>query len=392
MNRVVVTGLGVLSSLGANLNEFWKNMEAGQSGIREIQREFLGPLSLKVGAALSQDPEELEDEPFSHYLSQAARQAIRQSGLSDFGQAALLVGTAAGGQRTMERTFHKLLVEGAKRVRPSTITRFVANRPASALAQELTLRGPSYTLNTGCSSSTQAIGLGFQMIQQGMVDVAIAGGTDAPFTWGFLKSWEALRVIDTTPCRPFSADRAGTTLGEGAAVLILESLPSAKKRKASILAEILGYSTNMGGVGQTGLSLEAAASCMKLALRSAQIEPHEIDYLNAHGTGTIQNDALETKAIHEVFGAHARTLPISSTKSSHGHVLGAAGAMEAVATIMALQHQIAPPTLNWTARDPECDLDYITEGARPVKIQRALSNSFAFGGINSCLVLGRASE
>jgi nodulation protein E len=254
------------------------------------------------------------------------------------------------------------------------------------------VRGQVYTVSTACSSANHAIGQAWMAIRSGLCDLALAGGSEAPITFGFLKAWEAMRVVSPDTCRPFSKDRSGLILGEGGGVLVLESEASALARGATILAELAGFGMSADAYHLTLPKSEGAASAMRRALSSAEMAPEDIQYINAHGTGTAANDPVETAAIHDVFGSHAERLAISSSKSMHGHVLGGAGAVEAVVTLLAIRNQIAPPTANFTEADSECDLDYVPNTARPLQIHSALSNSFAFGGLNAVLAFRRYSE
>jgi nodulation protein E len=275
-------------------------------------------------------------------------------------------------------------------VNPFTIPRTMENAAASRISLETGVVGPTYTISTACSSSSHAIGQAFWMVRSGAASMAISGGSEAVFGLGFLKAWEAMRVVSPDTCRPFSKDRRGLILGEGAAMMVLEPLDAARARGATVLGEIVGFGMSSDAFHITQPSHDGAARAMRSALTDAGIHPDAIGYINAHGTATLANDATETAAIRQVFGAHADRLAVSSTKSMHGHTLGAAGAVEAVATILALHHGILPPTANFTETDPACDLDVIPNTARPASTEFALSNSFAFGGLNAVLVFRRA--
>ena len=267
----------------------------------------------------------------------------------------------------------------------------MANAGASHISMRYGITGPAWTVSTACSSSNHAIGQAFWMVRSGAVDCAIAGGSEAVFHFGFLKTWEAMRVVSTDTCRPFSRDRKGLILGEGGAMLVLEPLESARARGATVLAELAGFGMSADAHHITQPSVEGAAAAMRGALADARSNHEEIGYINAHGTGTAANDPAETKAIRCVFGAHADRLAVSSTKSMHGHTLGAAGAIESVATILALRNGVLPPTANYTTPDPECDLDVVPNVAREARISAALSNSFAFGGLNAVLLFRSAN-
>jgi nodulation protein E len=261
----------------------------------------------------------------------------------------------------------------------------MANAGASGISMDLGLMGPTYTVSTACSSANHAIGQAFRMVRDGEVEVAVTGGSEAPFTLGLLKAWEAMRVISSDTCRPFSKDRKGMILGEGGAMMIIEPLEAARARGARIYCEICGLGMSSDAHHLTQPLMDGPARAMRGALKDAGLAPEEIGYINAHGTGTPGNDPVESQAIRAVFGAHADKLAVSSTKSMHGHALGAAGALEAVATILALHHGILPPTANYNERDPECDLDYIPNNPRAQTVGAALSNSFAFGGLNAVI-------
>jgi len=279
---------------------------------------------------------------------------------------------------------------GLNRVHPLTIPKTMANAGASHISMEFGITGPSYTISTACSSAGHAIGQAFWMVRNGITDLALAGGSEAPFSFGILKAWEAMRVVSPETCRPFSKDRRGMVLGEGAAMLVLEPLEAALARGATVHAEIAGFGMSADACHITQPSADGAAKAMRAALRDAGLAPEAIGYVNAHGTGTLANDATETAALHAVFGAHAGKLAISSTKSMHGHALGAAAALECVATVLALRDGVLPPTANYNVPDPECDLDVIPNQARQAQVEWAISNSFAFGGLNAVLALRKA--
>jgi nodulation protein E len=263
----------------------------------------------------------------------------------------------------------------------------MANAAASQISMEFGITGPAYTISTACSSANHAIGSAFWMVRHGVSDLAIAGGSEAPFSFGLLKAWEALRVVSPDTCRPFSIDRRGLILGEGGAMLLLEPLEAARARGATIYGEIAGFGMSSDAHHITQPSVDGPVRAMRAALADAELTPERIAYINAHGTGTVSNDRIETKAIRTLFGPHAGRLLVSSTKSMHGHALGAAGAIEAVCTILALREGVIPPTCNFTAPDPECDLDVVPNRAREAQVEYALSNSFSFGGLNAVLAL-----
>jgi nodulation protein E len=295
-----------------------------------------------------------------------------------------------GGQSTEDVGFQDLYKKGLNRVHPLTIPKTMANAGASHISMEFGITGPSFTFSTACASAAHAIGQAFWMVRSGMTDLAIAGGSEAPFSLGILKAWEAMRVVSTDTCRPFSKDRRGMILGEGAAMLVLEPMEAAQARGVRIHGELVGFGMSADAAHITQPSSEGAARAMRAALRDAGIAPDAVGYINAHGTGTAANDPTEMAAIRAVFGAHAGRLAVSSTKSMHGHALGASAALECVATALALRDGLLPPTANYREPDPECDLDVIPNQARAAQVEFALSNSFAFGGLNAVLALKRA--
>ena len=395
--RVAITGLGIISALGLDLAENWKALCAGRSGIGQLQVADVAGVGLKLqnGAQVHGfDPlkhfeggKDAQLDRFAQFSVVTAREAFRDSGIKLSPEqrvlAAVVCGSAVGGQASIEAGFADLWVQGRGRVHPLTIPKTMANAGASHISMDLGLAGPVYTVSTACSSANHAIGQAFRLVRDGEADLAVTGGAEAIFTVGMLKAWEAMRVIAPDTCRPFSKDRRGMILGEGGAMMILEPLEAAQARGARIYAEICGMGMTSDAHHLTQPTVDGPARAMRGALREAGMAPEEVGYINAHGTGTAGNDPVETKAIREVFGAHADKLAVSSTKSMHGHALGAAGALEAIATVLALHHGILPPTANFTEPDTECDLDYIPNQARTLQVGAALSNSFAFGGLNA---------
>lgn len=324
---------------------------------------------------------------FAQFSVVAAREALSNSGVQLTPelreQSAIVCGSAVGGQAAIEAGFEDLWVQGRGRVHPLTIPKTMANAGASHIAMDMGLSGPTYTVSTACSSANHAIGQAFRLVRDGEAELAMTGGSEAMFTIGMLKAWEAMRVISPDTCRPFSKDRRGLILGEGGAMMVLEPMEAAKARGAKIYGEICGFGMTADAHHLTQPTVHGPARAMRGALREAGLAPESVGYINAHGTGTPGNDPVESSAIREVFGAHADKIGVSSTKSMHGHALGAAGALEAVATVLALYHGILPPTANYNERDPECDLDYIPNKPRALQVEAALSNSFAFGGLNA---------
>jgi nodulation protein E len=400
--RVAITGLGIISPLGLNLADTWKSLREGRPGIGAIQSADCSTLRFQNGAEVRgydalkhfEGGRDAYIDRFAQFSVIAAREALRDSGLELTPEmrelAAIVCGSAVGGQAALEAGFEDLYVQGRGRVHPLTIPKTMANAGASQISMDLHLSGPAYTVSTACSSSNHAIGQAFHLVRDGRAEMAVTGGSEAPFTIGLLKAWEAMRVIAPDTCRPFSKDRRGMILGEGGAMMILEPLERAKARGARIYAEICGFGMSSDAHHLTQPTVDGPARAMRAALRDAELQPEQIGYINAHGTGTPGNDPVETSAIRHVFGPQANKLGISSTKSLHGHALGAAGALEAVATVLALHYGILPPTANYNEPDPECDLDYLPNHARVAQVEAALSNSFAFGGLNA-VVAFRAS-
>jgi nodulation protein E len=402
VNRVVITGLGAVTPLGHTAREYWQNLREGVSG--------LGPLTLPAEADTLQQKVAAEVkgfDPMQHFeervipqldrVSQfavvAAREAIAQAGIK-FNMAlsvrtAAIVGTGVGGQTTHDDSFRRIYKEQRPRAYPLTIPKLMVNAPASQISMHCGVRGPAFAVASACASATHAIGLAFHMVRSGAVDCALTGGTEACLTYGTVRGWEALRVMAPDVCRPFSADRKGMLLGEGAAMLVLEPLERAKARGATILGEIIGFGMSADAADLIAPDVDGMSRAMQGALDDGGMTAERVQYVNAHGTGTTANDETETQALHQVFGAHAKKLAVSSTKSMVGHALGAAGALEAVATVMAARESIAPPTIGWLGRDPACDLDYVPNEPRRMEIDVALSNSFAFGGLNAVLAVKR---
>lgn len=404
VNRVVVTGLGAVTPLGQTVPAYWDALKRGTSG--------MGPITL------TSTPEELTQkvvaeiknfEPLEHFeerelstldrVSQiavvAAREAIADSAITiDMPlslRTACIIGSGVGGMMTLDDTYRRVYLEKKKRVFPLSIPRLMINAPASQISMHCGLRGPAYVIASACASATHAIGAAFHMVRSGAVDCAVTGGSEACISFGTMRGWEAMRVMAPEVCRPFSIGREGMMIGEGAAVLLLEPLERAQARGAKILCEIVGFGMSADAADLTAPDVGGMARAMQGALDDAGMAASDIQYVNAHGTGTAANDEAETKALHQVFGNHAKSLAVSSTKSMIGHALGAAGALEMVATVMAVRDGIAPPTIGYLGPDPACDLDYVPNEARAMNIDAALSNSFAFGGLNAVLVAKKFS-
>jgi nodulation protein E len=397
MRRVAITGLGIISALGSSVPEFWSNLTSNVSGIAPITLVDPTRLRFQNGAEVKnfdptqhfQSSQQAVMDRFAQFALVAARQAIADSKLdftSDLkSRTAIVTGSCIGGQAAQDDQFVELYRNSRDRVHPFTIPRTMANSGASHISMEYGITGPVFTVSTACSSANHAIGQAFWMVRSGQVDAAVAGGSESPFSYGLLKAWESLRVVSPDTCRPFSKNRSGMILGEGGAMLVLEPLDAARSRGAKVYGEIVGFGMSSDAFNVMAPSADGAAASMTRALQDAELTADSIGYINAHGTGTLANDPTETRAIHLAFGPHANNLAISSTKSMHGHGLGAAGAIEAIATVLALQEGLLPPTANFSEPDPECDLDYIPNEPRRQRVEFALSNSFAFGGLNAVL-------
>ncbi len=402
MNRVVVTGLGCITPIGNSVADFRNSLFSGATGIAPFPPypEAPGPTQglrfTQTAAVKDFDPSQHLDSGIvtatdrtTQFAIVAARQAAVESQLTTHyapEKIAIIVGCACGGRQAEETETIKLYGRDA-RVHPLTVIRTMASAGASNISIDQKITGPTLNISTACSSGTHAIGLAFQMVRGGMVDAAIAGGHEAPLTFGFLRAWDSMRVVSPTQCRPFSADRDGMTLGEGAAMLTLETLTSAQARNATIYAEIVGFGFSADASHITQPLSDGAASAMRQAIADAGASPEEVGYISAHGTGTQANDTTEAGAIHQVFGPRASQIPVSSTKSLHGHSIGASGALEALATILALHENLLPANAGVTNIDPAINLDIILGAPRKATPKLALSNSLAFGGLNAVLAL-----
>ena len=401
MRRVVITGLGSISALGRTTAEFAAALRAGKSGIAPIESADMSLIRFQNGAEVRGYTHQpyFEDrradfiDRFAQFAVIAAREAVQDAGIEWTPElretAAIVTGSCVGGQSTEDIGFRDVYKLGLNRVHPLTIPKTMANAGASHMSMEFGITGPSFTISTACASAAHAIGQAYWMVRSGITDLAITGGSEAPFSFGILKAWESMRVVSQETCRPFSKDRRGMILGEGAGMVVLEPLEAAQARGAHIHAELVGFGMSGDACHITQPSAEGAARAMRAALRDSGLRPEQIGYINAHGTATPANDPTETAAIRSVFGSHANRLAVSSTKSMHGHALGAAAALECVATALALRDGWLPPTANFSEPDPECDLDVIPNEARQAEVEYAISNSFAFGGLNAVLALRR---
>jgi beta-ketoacyl-acyl-carrier-protein synthase II len=409
VRRVVVTGMGLISPLGNDPAGVFDRLLAGESGIRRLPESFNVRLTSRIVAPAALDGAQRFPaarlrmlDRVSQFALAACAEALADAQLAlgdeDPNQIGVSIGTGMGGAQSTDDGYQRVYEQQSDRVAPFSVISAMNNAPASWIGIEHGVRGPNLTYSTACSSSAVAIGEAARRIAHGEVQVMIAGGTEAPLTFGTLKAWEALKTLaqedvdnPAASCKPFARNRTGLVLGEGAAILVLEDAEHARLRGAHLHAEVAGYGLATDTEHITRPSVGGQARAMALALASAGLEPSDIGYINAHGTGTQANDVVETAAIKEVFGHAAGGCPISSTKSMHGHLLGAAGALEFIVAILALRSRIVPPTAHLRTRDPECDLDYLADGARPIEALTAvMSNSFAFGGTNAVLIARRA--
>ena len=399
MNRVVITGAGTINALGGSVLETLHAMREGQLGIGPLQMRDLERLTVKIGGQIKDfDPEAHFDrqklalyDRVTQLVLLASREAMAQSGLEITEELSettgVVLGTAAGGMNTWDDNFRSVYEEGKNRVHPFVVPKLMTNAAASHLSMAHNIKGPSLTVSTACASSNHAIGLAFHMVRSGMAQVMLAGGGDAMLTFGGIKAWEGLRVMSKTACRPFSANRSGMVQGEGAGVFVLETYEGAKARGAEILAELIGFSMTSDAGDIVMPNQQGAVRAIRGALRDARLDPQDIGYINAHGTGTAANDKTECAAVTEVFGAHAPALMMSSTKSMHGHLIGGTGAVELLACLMALRDGVIAPTIGYEQPDPNCAVDVVPNVARQANVTAALSNAFAFGGMNAVLAL-----
>ena len=402
MVRVAITGAGAICALGRTAAEFAAAITSGRSAIGPIRSTDMSQFRFQNGAEVPgythtpyfDDRRADFMDRFAQFAVIAAREAVADAapewtaGLRE--SAAIVTGSCVGGQCTEDVGFQEIYKHGRNRVHPLTIPKTMANAGASHISMEFGVTGPAFTISTACSSAAHAIGQAYWMVRSGAAPLAITGGSEAPFSCGILKAWEAMRVVSPDTCRPFSKDRHGMILGEGAAMFVLEPLEAARARGARIHAEIVGFGMSADASHITQPSAEGAARAMRAALRDAALSPEQIGYINAHGTGTPENDKMEALACAAVFGERMTRLPISSNKSMIGHTLTAAGALEAIISLLTIQHGVLPPTINYRDPDPSIPLDVVPNVARPATVRTAMSNSFGFGGQNACLVFQAA--
>ena len=405
--RVVVTGMGAVAPNGNSVSEYWDALTAGQSGIDHITYFDTTDFPVKIAGEVSNfDPEQYFErkevrklDPFSVYALVASNEAIQMSGLDAGGfdpqRAGVMLGCGIGGITTLLAEHVVLQNRGARRISPFFVTKLISNIAGGQIAIKWDLRGPNQTVTSACASATDAIGLALRLIQSGSADIMVAGGTEASICDLPLAGFSTIRALcnsadpPQSASRPFDKDRRGFVMGEGAGILVLETEDHAVSRGATILGELAGYgSTNDAfHVTQPAEGGAGAVKAMQLAIEDAGAEPEEVDYINAHGTSTPYNDKNETAAIKTVFGDHARKLKISSTKSMTGHLLGASGGIEAIASLKAIEKQTIPPTINYTTPDPDCDLDYVPNTAEETQVNSVLSNTFGFGGHNAVVFM-----
>ncbi|MCH9825587.1 beta-ketoacyl-[acyl-carrier-protein] synthase family protein [Lentibacter algarum] len=399
MKRVVITGAGTINALAHNVPDTLKAMAEGRCGIGQLVMPDVERLSVQIGAQVQGfEPEKLFNrqqlslfDRFTQFTLIAAREAIAQSGLSFSGELAarsgVILGNSGGGMTTLDENYRSVYEEGKNRVHPFVVPKLMNNAAASHVSMEFNLKGPSFTVASACASSNHAMAQAFQMVHGGLAPVMVTGGSESMLCFGGVKAWEGLRVMSKDACRPFSANRNGMVQGEGAGIFVFEEYEHARARGAEILAEVAGFAMSSDAADIVMPSKQGAARAISGALRDAKLNREEVGYINAHGTGTAANDKTECAAVADAFGAHADKLMISSTKSMHGHLIGGTGAVELLACIMALRDGIIAPTIGYEEADPECALDIVPNEAREAKVSAALSNAFAFGGLNAVIAL-----
>jgi nodulation protein E len=404
--RVVVTGMGAVTSIGTTAGDFWAGCRRGQLGVSALGGFPLEDLKILIAAQIKdfdhkarlkhfkRDKIIIHADRYSWFAAAAADEAMKQSGLetpfTNPYRTACIIGSGAGGLVTVEQAYRDLFIHNKRATHPLTLLRIIGSSAAAHIGIEYGVKGPTFATCSACSTAAHAIGLGLDYIRNGLVDVAIVGASESVINYGTMKAWQAMHVLSPEGCFPFAKKRNGTVLAEGAGVLVLESAKHAKERGAKVLAEVCGFGMTSDSKDMVNPDIEGPSEAMRLALEDAKIAPTDIDYVNAHGTATTINDRNETNAIKKVFGKHAFELAVSSTKSMHGHPLGAGGGIEAVACLKAMEDNWMPPTIGLDEVDPECDLDYIPNVGREKKITYTMSNSFAFGGLNAVLVFGPA--
>ena len=398
--RVVITGIGGICALGSGADTIWGSMKEGRDGCRPLSI-ITRDLKIGVGCGIVDYPEDdgidkrqgLTMSGISRISVIAARQAMQQAGLEkdsfDPGRSGAVVGVGIFGTDAVDQSYVDVFVEHKKRTHIFTVPRVMPSGPSGHVSIAMGLEGPVFGVTSACASGNHAFISAVDQIRLGRADVMLAGGAELSLVYGPLKAWESLRVLARSVCRPFSADRDGLVLGDGAAIAVLESYEHAKARGANILAEIIGVGLSADASDIVNPTVEGPSAAMRNCLEDAGISADQVDYINAHGTATQANDQTETKAIRRVFGSSADTVSVSSTKSMHGHCLGASSAIELIACVNAIKEGVIPPTINYTTPDPLCDLDVTPNVAREKPVSIAMSNAFAFGGTNAVIALGK---
>ena len=399
MKRVVITGAGTINPLGQSVNATMRGMQEGRCGIADLDFKDVDRLSIKIGGQINDfEPETVFNrqqlslfDRFTQFALISAKEALTQAGIIFAGElstrAGVVLGTAGGGVSTWDNNYRAVYEDGKNRVHPFVVPKLMNNAAASHISMEYNLKGPSFTVSTACASSNHAMAQAFEIVRSAISPAMVTGGSESMLCFGGVKAWEGLRVMSRDACRPFSANRNGMVQGEGAAVFVFEEYEHARARGAEILAEVIGYSMSSDASDIVMLSKQGAARAISGALKDARLNPADVGYINAHGTGTTANDKTECAAVADVFGRHADQVMISSTKSMHGHLIGGTGAVELLACIMAVRDGIIAPTIGYEEPDPECALDVVPNTARKAKVDVALSNAFAFGGFNAVLAL-----
>ncbi|CUI00828.1 beta-ketoacyl-[acyl-carrier-protein] synthase family protein [Leisingera aquaemixtae] len=401
MKRVVITGAGTINALGHSVPATLEAMREGRCGIGDLEFRDVERLAIRIGGQVrgfeaegrfNRQQMSLYDR-FTQFTLTAAKEAIEQSGLEFHGElsakAGVVLGNSGGGMQTLDENYRSVYEDGKNRVHPFVVPKLMNNAAAGHVSMQFNLKGPSFTVSTACASSNHAMAQAFQMVRSGMSPVMITGGSESMLCFGGVKAWEGLRVMSKDACRPFSANRNGMVQGEGAGVFVFEEYDHAKARGAEILCEVIGFAMSSDAADIVMPSKQGAARAIAGALQDARVNASEVGYINAHGTGTAANDKTECAAVADVFGPHADSLMISSTKSMHGHLIGGTGAVELLACIMALRDGVIAPTIGYEEPDPECALDVVPNEAREARVEVALSNAFAFGGLNAVLALRR---
>lgn len=402
MKRVAITGSGTINALGADVASTYEAFGQGRSGIGALDFRDADRLSIRIGGQVHgwapQDhfnPRQLSlFDRYTEFAVYAARQAVAQSGLDfqdELGlRSGVVLGTAGGGVATGDDSYRAIYEDRKNKVHPFVVPRLMNNAAAAHIAMEWGLRGPSFTVSTACASANHAMGLAFQMIRSGAVTAMLTGGAEAMLCFGGVKAWEALRVMSDDACRPFSANRSGMVMGEGAGIFVFEEWENARARGADILAEVIGFAMTSDASDIVMPNQDGAQRAMAGAMRDAGLNPDAVGYINAHGSGTMANDKTECAAIVQAFGAQAQGLMVSSTKSMHGHLIGGTGAVELLACLMALRQGNIAPTIGYEQPDPDCALDVVPNTARQARVTAVLSNAFGFGGVNAVLALRKA--